>query len=79
MVLVKPGVLATSDAVTIVFLKRLNEELPANKKFIIFILDEHNLFINSDKVDFVQQQLALRLLATTFDEDDLAAEDTEVA
>jgi hypothetical protein len=76
MVKVQPGVLVTSDAATITYLKFLNSALPGFNRFIIQVLDMHNLFIQAAKVKFVQEQLADRMPDTAFDEDDLANETT---
>ena len=68
------GVLVTSDATTIVYLIQLNKGLPGYNSFILLALDAHNIFIKPEKMKFVQDQLALRMLDTTYDEDDLRDE-----
>ena len=65
------GTLITTDAATVVFLKLLNDRLAGPGRFIIRELDAHNIFIHSNKVKYVQEQLADRLLDTTFDDEDL--------
>ncbi len=72
MVKVQSGTLVTTDAATIVFLEWLNDTLPVTEKFVVRKLDSHTIFITSALMDYVKKQLADRLLATTFDEEEEA-------
>jgi hypothetical protein len=64
------GVLVTSDEPTIVFISVLSENMPATERFILRKLDTRNLLIKREAIAYIKQQLAARLLQTTFDEDE---------
>jgi len=60
----------TSDEPTIVFISVLSENMPATERFILRKLDTRNLLIKREAISYIKQQLAARLLQTTFDEDE---------
>jgi len=64
------GILVSSDEPTIVFIKYLNETATADKKFVVRELDAQNLLVKPESVPHIREQLAARLLQTTFEEED---------
>lgn len=64
------GVLVTSDEPTIVFISLLSDNLPATQRFIVRKLDGCNLLVKRDAIPYIREQLAARLMQSTFDEDE---------
>lgn len=74
------GILVHSDEQSIVFLKCLNDTIgEPRRRFIALVLDERNLLIRAEHIEFVYSALQTRLQSTVWDEEGEAQEAAEDA